>query len=77
MKDFPMVCVGGLVGGLHAYIRLLQHLSPDRGGGGYRQPHHHCGEPWHEVLLRFAGMPVVRITDGQPVLCQKYKQIGL
>jgi two-component system chemotaxis response regulator CheB len=30
-KDFPVVCVGGSVGGLDAYIRLLKHLPADTG----------------------------------------------
>jgi len=27
-KNFPMVCVGGSAGGLDAYLRLLQNLTP-------------------------------------------------
>ena len=30
-KNFPIVCVGGSVGGLDAHIRLLQHLPADMG----------------------------------------------
>jgi chemotaxis response regulator CheB len=30
-KDFPVICVGGLAGGLDAYIRLLTHLPADMG----------------------------------------------
>ena len=28
-KDFPIVCAGGLAGGLDAYTRLLRHLPVD------------------------------------------------
>jgi two-component system chemotaxis response regulator CheB len=31
VKNFPVVCVGGLAGGLDAYIRLLRHLPADMG----------------------------------------------
>jgi two-component system chemotaxis response regulator CheB len=31
VKNFPVVCVGGLAGGLDAYIRLLRHLPVDMG----------------------------------------------
>jgi chemotaxis response regulator CheB len=29
VKDFPIVCVGGSVGGFDVFIRLLQNLSED------------------------------------------------
>ncbi len=69
MKDFPMVCVGGSAGGLDAYIRLLQHLPPDMGVAVVIVNHITiAATQLHEVLLRFSSMPVVLITDGQPVL---------
>ena len=30
-KDFPIICVGGSVGGLDAYTRLLKNLPSDMG----------------------------------------------
>ncbi|MBK1685162.1 chemotaxis protein CheB [Rhodoferax fermentans] len=69
MKGFPMVCVGGSAGGLDAYIRLLQHLPPDMGVAVVIVNHITiAATQLHEVLLRFSSMPVVLITDGQPVL---------
>jgi len=69
MKNFPMVCVGGSAGGLNAYIRLLQHLPPDMGVAVVIVNHITiAATQLHQVLLRFSSMPVVLITDGQPVL---------
>jgi two-component system, chemotaxis family, protein-glutamate methylesterase/glutaminase len=69
MKDFPIVCVGGSAGGLDAYIRLLQNLPPDMGVAVVIVNHiTAAATQLHEVLLRFSSMPVVLITDGQPVL---------
>ncbi len=31
MKKFPIVCVGGSVGGLDAFIRLLENIRADMG----------------------------------------------
>ncbi len=62
--DFPVVCVGGSAGGLDAYIRLLEHLPADMGVAVVIVNHvRTLATQLHEVLPRFAKMPVELITE--------------
>jgi two-component system, chemotaxis family, protein-glutamate methylesterase/glutaminase len=63
-KHFPIVCVGGSAGGLDAYIQLLQNLPADMGVAIVIVNHITSMPTYlHEVLPRFASMPVDLITD--------------
>ena len=63
-KDFPVVCVGGSAGGLDAYIRLLQHLPGDMGIAIVIVNHlRTVATKLHEILQRYAEMPVELITE--------------
>src|SRR5580704_12408059 len=63
-KDFPVVCVGGSAGGLDAYTRLLQHLPADMGVAIVIVNHlRTVATLLHEILPRYTGMPVERITE--------------
>jgi chemotaxis response regulator CheB len=64
MNNFPVVCVGGSVGGLDAYIKLLQNLPPDL-GVAIVIVNHITTMPTllHEVLPRFSKMPVELISE--------------
>lgn len=64
VTNFPVVCVGGSAGGLDAYIRLLQNLPSDM-GVAIVIVNHITSMPTHlhEVLPRFATMPVELITE--------------
>lgn len=63
-KNFPVVCVGGSAGGLDAYIRLLQNLPADMGVAIVIVNHiTEMPTQLHEVLPRFASMPVELITE--------------
>lgn len=64
MKNFPIVCVGGSAGGLDAYIRLLQNLPADMGVAIVIVNHITLfPTQLHEILPRYASMPVQLITD--------------
>jgi two-component system chemotaxis response regulator CheB len=63
-ESFPIVCIGGSAGGLDAYIRLLSLLPSDL-GLAIVIVNHITAFPTrlHEVLPRFAHMPVELITE--------------
>lgn len=64
-KNFPIVCVGGSVGGLDAYIRLLQHLPANMGVAIVIVNHlRNVDTLLDEILPRYTQMPVERITEG-------------
>ncbi len=66
--NFPIVCVGGSAGGLHAYIRLLQHLPCDMGVAIVIVNHvRSVATMLPEILPRYTHMPVSLITDGMPI----------
>lgn len=62
--DFPIICVGGSAGGLDAYIRLLRNLPGDL-GVAIVIVNHITAVPTHlhEILPRYASMPVELIGD--------------
>jgi chemotaxis response regulator CheB len=63
--DFPIVCVGGSAGGLHAYIRLLGRLPCDMGVAIVIVNHfRHVATHLPEILPRYTTMPVHLITQG-------------
>ena len=63
-KDFPVVCVGGSVGGLDAYTRLLEHLPADMGVAIVIVTHKRTvATRLHEILQRYTEMPVELITE--------------
>ncbi len=63
-KDFPVICVGGLAGGLDAYTRLLQNLPADMGVSMVIVNHLRAvATRLHEILPRFTEMPVELITE--------------
>ena len=63
-KDFPVVCIGGLAGGLDAYTRLLRHLPADMGVAIVIVNHlRSVSTMLHEILPRYTEMPVELITD--------------
>ena len=65
---FPIVCVGGSAGGLHAYIRLLHHLPCDMGVAIVIVNHVRTVETYlPEILPNYTKMPVRLITDKLPV----------
>lgn len=64
-EDFPIVCVGGSVGGLDAYIRLLKHLPTDLNVAIVIVNHLRAVPTHlHEILPSHTDMPVELITDG-------------
>ena len=64
MNNFPIICVGGSVGGLNAYIRLLKNLPPDMDVAIVIVNHITImATQLHEVLPRFSSMPVELIAD--------------
>ena len=63
-RDFPVVCVGGLAGGLDAYIRLLRHLPADMGVASVIVNHlRTVATLLHEILPQYTTMPVELITE--------------
>ena len=63
-KDFPIVCVGGSAGGLDAYVRLLKCMPHDAGVAIVIVNHlRSVSTHLHEILPRYARMPVELITD--------------
>jgi two-component system, chemotaxis family, protein-glutamate methylesterase/glutaminase len=63
-KDFPVVCIGGLAGGLDAYTRLLRHLPADMGVAIVIVNHlRTVATLLHEILPRYTKMPVELITE--------------
>lgn len=63
-KDFPVVCVGGSVGGLDAYTRLLRNLPNDMGVAIVIVNHlRTVSTMLHEILPRSTEMPVELITE--------------
>lgn len=63
-QNFPIVCVGGSIGGLDAYIRLLQNLPNDMGVAVVIVNHITLFPTrLHEVLPRFTTMPVDLIEE--------------
>ena len=64
-RDFPIVCVGGSAGGLDAYTRLLQHLPADLDVAIVIVNHLRIvATQLHEILPRYAKMPVDLISEG-------------
>ena len=64
VKDFPVVCVGGSVGSLDAYTRLLRHLPANIGVAIVIVNHMRTlATQLHEILPRCTEMPVELITD--------------
>src|SRR5580692_9602595 len=62
--DLPVVCVGSSAGGLDAYTRLLRHLPADMGVAIVIVNHlRTVATLLHEILPRYTGMPVERITE--------------
>ncbi len=67
--DFPIVCVGGSAGGLHAYIRLLRCLPDGMGVAIVIVNHLRVVQTMlPEILPRYTAMKVCLITDGMKVL---------
>jgi chemotaxis response regulator CheB len=67
-KDFPIVCVGGSAGGLHAYIRLLDCLPSDLGVAIVIVNHlRTVATMLPQILPRHTKMPVELITEGLKV----------
>ena len=63
-KDFPVVCIGGLAGGLDAYTPLLRHLPADIGVAIVIVNHlRTVATLLHEILPRYTKMPVELITE--------------
>ncbi len=63
-KNFPFVCVGGLAGGLDAYIRLLKNLPDDMGVAIGIVNHLRTFDTLlHQILPSFTKMPVELITE--------------
>jgi len=70
--NFPIVCVGGSAGGLHAYVRLLRHLPGDMGVAIVIVNHlRHVETYLPEILPRYTAMPVHLITEGLPVTANR------
>ncbi len=70
--DFPIVCVGGSAGGLHAYIRLLRHLPADMGVAVVIVNHlRHVSTYLPEILPNYTAMPVSLITEGMLVTANR------
>jgi chemotaxis response regulator CheB len=68
VKNFPIVCVGGSAGGLHAYIRLLEHLPADMGVAIVIVNHlRNVVTMLPEILPRYTKMKVSLITEGMEV----------
>lgn len=62
--NFPIVCVGGSVGGLDAYTRLLENLPADMGVAIVIVTHKRTvASRLHEILQRYTEMPVELITE--------------
>jgi chemotaxis response regulator CheB len=67
-KVFPIVCVGGSAGGLHAYTRLLQRLPADMGVAIVIVNHlRTVATMLPEILPNYTDMPVCLITEGMRV----------
>jgi len=63
-KDFPVVCLGGSVGGLDVYIRLLEHMPADMGVAIVIVNHlRQVATLLHEILPKHTQMPVRLITE--------------
>src|ERR1700689_3542141 len=63
-KDFPVVCVGGSAGGLHAHTRLLRPLPADMGVAIVIVNHlRTVATLLHEILPRYTKMPIELITE--------------
>lgn len=63
-KYFPVVCVGGSVGGLDAYTRLLECLPSDLGVAIVIINHvRNVATRLHEILPSYTTMPVELITE--------------
>ncbi|MFA6360425.1 MAG: chemotaxis protein CheB [Dysgonamonadaceae bacterium] len=63
-NGFPIVCVGGSVGGLDAYIRLLKNLPADMNIAVVIVNHlRQVATLLHEILPRHTEMPVELITE--------------
>ena len=58
-RNFPVVCVGGLAGGLDAYTRLLRNLPADLGAAIVIVNHRRKFATYlHQILPTFTEMPV-------------------
>jgi chemotaxis response regulator CheB len=63
-RNFPVVCVGGSVGGLDTYIRLLKNMPADMGVAIVIVNHLRTTTTrLHEILPPHTGMPVELITE--------------
>jgi two-component system CheB/CheR fusion protein len=70
LKPFPIVGIGASAGGLEASCKLLKHLKTDL-GMAYVFVHHLAPDydsHLPEILQRETVMPVVKVTNGIPVL---------
>jgi chemotaxis response regulator CheB len=68
-EDFPIVCVGGSAGGLHAYTRLLPNLPCDMGVAIVIVNHvRYVATMLPEILPHYTDMPVSLITDAMPIM---------
>ncbi len=64
-KHFPIVCIGGSVGSLKAYIRLLHYVSPNMDMAFVLVNHmRRASTQLQKILPRYTSMPVNLITDG-------------
>jgi two-component system chemotaxis response regulator CheB len=64
-RDVPIVCVGGSVGGLDAYERLLENLPIDLGAAIVIVNHlRTVSTLLHEILPKYTHMPVDLIIEG-------------
>jgi two-component system chemotaxis response regulator CheB len=64
-RDVPIVCVGGSVGGLDAYERLLENLPIDLGAAIVIVNHlRTVSTLLHEILPKYTHMPVDLIVEG-------------
>ena len=67
-RDFPIVCVGGSVGGSAAYVQLLRHLPPETGAAIVVVNHiRRTPATLHNILPHSTKLPVELITEGLPI----------
>ncbi len=68
-KTFPIVGIGASAGGLEAFTKLLEHLSPDTGMAYVLVQHLAPAKDsiLSELLSKRTSMPVREVEDGMPV----------